>query len=256
MKIKIFYFTGTGNTLKLARDLKKELGDVDLIKVSYNMDFEQTDTDIAGIAYPVYCFGIPNVISNFINKVKLNNDAYIFGLASYGGLLTGSGKLLKKELKKRGYRLNAGFAIKMPGNATIYYNIPALEKREKMFAFEAERIKQIAAAVRDRKEYKVETNLGLFGQLISAASNKMMSKINETAKSFFVDEKCNGCGNCVNICPVQNIKLKDNKPVWFNKCEGCLACFHWCPQASIQSSAKTRDRDRYHHPDISYKAML
>ncbi len=185
MVMKLFYISGTGNTLKLAKDLVGELGDVELVKISYGMDFDLGGCDVVGIAYPVYCFGLPNVVDNFVKKAKFGKDAYIFGLASYGALLTSSGRILKKKLAERGYELGAGFAIQMPGNATMVYNVPAEEKREKMYAKEAERIKEIAEAVREKKKSKVETNFSILGRMMSGVSAKMMSKINETAKSFF-----------------------------------------------------------------------
>ncbi|MFC1617030.1 EFR1 family ferrodoxin [Candidatus Margulisiibacteriota bacterium] len=256
MKTKIFYFTGTGNTLKLAKDLANELENVELIKISYKMDFEQSDCDIAGIAYPVYCFGLPNIVVNFIKQVNFKQGAYIFGLSSYGALLTNSGKILNKKLKERGYNLSAGFAIQMPGNATTVYNVPKLEKREKFYAIEQDKIKKIAEIIKNKKTYKIETTLSFLGKLMSGISSKMMSNINSVGKSFFIDENCDGCGICKDICPVKNIKMKDNKPEWLNKCESCLACFHWCPKFSIQGNEKTKTRGRYHHPDIVLEDML
>lgn len=40
-------------------------------------------------------------------------------------------------------------------------------------------------------------------------------------RSFCLDEQCNGCGTCTRICPVGNIKMVDNKPVWQHHCETC-----------------------------------
>ncbi len=208
MTTKIFYFTGTGNTLNLAKDVAKLLGKTELIKITYEMEFKQTDCDIVGIAYPVYCFGLPNIVTNFINKVKLNKDAYIFGLASYGGLLTNSGNVLKKKLKANGYELNAGFAINMPGNATMVYNVPAKEKQDKMFAKKAEYLIKVAEHIKNKETAKIDTNLGMLGKMMSLMCDKMMSKISESDKSFFVDAKCDGCGVCAKVCPVGNITME------------------------------------------------
>jgi ferredoxin len=41
---------------------------------------------------------------------------------------------------------------------------------------------------------------------------------------FVTDGKCNGCGICQRICPVDNIAMIDNKPAWLDHCEGCFAC--------------------------------
>jgi ferredoxin len=256
MSKKIFYFTGTGNTLKLARDLASHLTDTQLVRIRYDMEFDQTDCDVAGIAYPVYCFGQPNIVVNFLNKVTFTDKTYIFGLSSYGGLLTGSGRRLKRILMARGYTLNAGFAINMPGNATSLYDVPKQEKREAMFAREKMRIPEIAEMVRNKSSYGIDANLGILGRLASMATGLMMGKINESDKSFFVDGNCDGCGICAKLCPVGNIKMTDGKPQWQHRCECCMACFHWCPKASIQAGGKTKSRGRYHHPDVSIGEML
>ncbi|MBN2407294.1 MAG: EFR1 family ferrodoxin [Elusimicrobia bacterium] len=255
MKTKIFYFTGTGNTLKLAKDLAAELGDTELVRIRYDMEYDQTDCDAAGIAYPVYCFVQPNIVTNFINNVKFRENIYIFGLASYGGLLAGSGIKLKKLLAKRGYVLNAGFAVNMPGNATTVYDVLPEEKRNAMYAKESTRIKEIASMVRNRETREIETNKGLLGRLMTAVGPMMMKGINKSAKAFTVDETCDSCGICENVCPVNNIVITDGEPVWSDKCECCLACFHWCPKAAIQAGKKTASRGRYHHPEASLPDM-
>lgn len=256
MTTKIFYFSGTGNTLKLAKDLSAEMGEVELIRISYNMDFNQQDCDVVGIAYPVYCFGPPNVVKNFVDKVQLSPNSYIFGLASYGGLLTSSGMILKKQLQGRGYTLSAGFAVNLPGNAQTVYDVAKQEKIDSMVSNAKKKIKEIANVVKKKEVSRIETNLGLLGKLMSGLSPGMMSKINTTAKSFYVEEKCDSCKICAKVCPVNNITIEDGKPKWSDKCESCLACLHWCPKAAIQASEKTKKRGRYHHPEIHLNEML
>ena len=255
MSTKLFYFSGTGNSLKLAKDMAQELDNTELLKISYDMNFDQTDCTIAGIVYPVYCFGLPNIVSNFLERVQFADTAYLFGLASYGGMLCSSGHILKSRLKKRGYALGAGFAVQMPGNATNVYDVPKEGKRNGMYQKERKRIPEIAAAVKDRKKCSVETNLGILGRLLSGVSAAMMSKCSGADKSYSTDASCNGCGICLSVCPVGNIELVDNRPVWQHRCECCMACFHWCPQAAIQAGNKTSSRGRYHHPDVHLKEI-
>jgi ferredoxin len=256
MKKKIFYFSGSGNTLKLARDLAKEAGGFELVKLSYSMEYDQRDCDVVGIACPVYCFVQPNIVVDFISKVQLSDTAYIFGLASYGGLLTSSGRYLKKLLKKRGYTLNAGYAIRMPGNATTVYDVIKPEKRTTMYEKEQKRIPEIAGIIANRGRYGIDTSLGILGRIASLVGPAMMKSIPSSDKAFFVDANCDSCGICAKVCPVENIKISDGKPRWQHKCECCMACFHWCPKASIQGSEKTKTRGRYHHPDISLADMM
>jgi len=46
-------------------------------------------------------------------------------------------------------------------------------------------------------------------------------------------DKCNGCGNCLDVCPVQAIKIEDNKAVVSEECIDCGACITQCPSGAI-----------------------
>jgi MinD superfamily P-loop ATPase len=75
-------------------------------------------------------------------------------------------------------------------------------------------------------------------------------------RSFWVDEKCNGCGICKAVCPSGNIDLPEERPAWQHHCEQCLACIQWCSQEAIQFGKKTPRYKRYHHPEVTLKEML
>ena len=76
-----------------------------------------------------------------------------------------------------------------------------------------------------------------------------------TDKSIYADDKCNGCAICAKVCPVQNIKMVDNKPVWQHRCEMCLACAEWCPIKAIHHWNRA-EGIVYHHPNVKISDML
>ncbi len=49
-------------------------------------------------------------------------------------------------------------------------------------------------------------------------------------------EKCNGCGNCAEICPgeVYTIQEKKSNAIRLGDCIECWACVNQCPTESIQ----------------------
>ena len=72
----------------------------------------------------------------------------------------------------------------------------------------------------------------------------------------WVDEnRCNGCGICARVCPVNNIKIIDERPNWQHQCETCLACYVWCPNDAIYGDAVDY-ANRYHHPNVRISEML
>lgn len=48
-------------------------------------------------------------------------------------------------------------------------------------------------------------------------------------------EKCNGCGECVDICPAEVLEMKDEKSEVANidECLGCESCVETCPESAI-----------------------
>ena len=48
-------------------------------------------------------------------------------------------------------------------------------------------------------------------------------------------EKCNGCGKCVEVCPVEAIKIEEKKAVVNEQCVDCETCISLCPHLAISS---------------------
>ena len=63
--------------------------------------------------------------------------------------------------------------------------------------------------------------------------------------------RCTNCGLCAKICPVNNIKIDKQRPVWLHHCEQCLKCLQWCPGEAIQYGRKTVNWKRYRNPSIN-----
>ena len=65
-------------------------------------------------------------------------------------------------------------------------------------------------------------------------------------KAFTASAACNGCGQCVKRCPLNNITLPDGKPVWGGRCTHCMACICYCPTEAIEYGKKSAGKPRYH----------
>lgn len=86
MSTTIFYFSGTGNSLKVAKDVANKLGDTEVISVSSALNEEKISvkSESIGIVFLVYIYGIPLILSKFINKLdETCKDKYFFAIATY-----------------------------------------------------------------------------------------------------------------------------------------------------------------------------
>jgi ferredoxin len=256
MKTTIFYWTGTGNSLWVARTLAQELGGAELESIADPKREKALDSKAIGLVFPVHIWGVPRLVLEFVRELKIRQPAYVFAIAVNAGQVANTLVQLKKVLERGGLNLSAGFGITMPSNYIPWGGPGPGEKQDQRFASAKKTISEIAAAIRGKKELPVERG-PLWQRVLFSLFYKMtFSQVPKMDRKFWVDEKCNQCSICSKVCPVQNITLPDGKPVWNHRCEQCFACLQWCPQEAIQYGKKTPQYQRYHHPEVRLSEVL
>jgi ferredoxin/flavodoxin len=281
MTVDVYYFSGTGNSLVVARDIaEKTYGNLIPIPAAMHKDRIETDADAVGVVFPVYgLVRIPSVVERFVGKLDGFNSKYIFAVSTYGSLAGMAVKTFGKAVRSRGGKLSAGFAVHMPmNNITIpgfMYSGAVGDKEQKLFTDWRKKLAFICEYVSARKEGRFEASNRLLVSMfypidkyygrwrIERRYNKFLNShltMDEIRPlmdvSFHTDDKCDGCGLCSRICPVNNIKMVDGAPSWQHHCERCMACLQWCPKEAIEFDKDSIGRKRYHHPDVKISDML
>ena len=260
MKTKIFYFTGTGNSLSVARDIGNELEDAELVSIPAVVDGDiREDIPVIGIVFPVYMWGIPNMVVDFVEKLKINSDQYVFAVATCAGQPGETLVQLQKMLQNKDINLHAGFAVRETANTiqedNIFIKIAMLiERNNKITKSGKERLSEMVEVITNKKKHEPETSslmLNKFGKFVYGMA---ISRIN-TMGQFWADEKCSMCLNCQRICPSNNIETVNNKPHWNQNCEFCQACVQWCPKEAVHIKNEDPKR-RYHNHEIKIKDMM
>ncbi|TFG15650.1 MAG: 4Fe-4S ferredoxin [Promethearchaeota archaeon] len=256
MDTSIYFFSGTGNSLKVAKELGSILNDCEIISMTKALQQNNLNTkaEQIGFIFPLYFLGAPSIVIDFMKKIKLENPKYLFAvITSHGGGAGAAIYQLNKLLKFNSTKLHAGFSIEMPGNYIPMYDIVSEEKQKLVFEKADEKIKEIAEIIIQNQGNRKRQ---IF-QFIGAFINKLYTRnVNKSDKNFIVNDKCNSCEICEKVCPVKNIQIIDGKPQWQHKCQRCLACIHFCPTEAIQYGKKTLKRNRYHHPDIKINEII
>ncbi|WPC43721.1 EFR1 family ferrodoxin [Clostridium sp. JS66] len=267
MKNIIFYFTGTGNSLAVARDIAGKMEDVKLMSIAKGIKEANIDLspyDRIGFVIPVYYQKVPTIVKRFIEKLNFNKSQYIFAVVTLVGHYGTIFSELKHYILQRSGTLSAGFLVFMPGNYIIDYNaFPKIIQRI-FFSWKNKKVIYISFTVREKKtlfEKKWAWFSGPSGILgIIKKSTKSVDKPMETlvekSTNFNADNKCIGCALCEKICPVNNIQIKNKQPSWENQCERCMACIQWCPTQAIQYGSRTQKRNQYHNPEIKISDMI
>jgi flavodoxin/NAD-dependent dihydropyrimidine dehydrogenase PreA subunit len=257
-KKTIFYFSGTGNSLQVAKDIAALLGDTELVSIPSVIDNDEIkiEADCVGIVFPVYMWGLPLILDRFVKKIKKSKSTYLFATATYGGLLGNTLNQMDKLLRSSGAKLNAGFGINMPGNYIVMYGARPEKSQAKAFEKEKNKVKRIANIVKQKNDCGIEKSKIGIDRMLAPIMYKKIKSVPKMAKMFYAKDNCNGCGTCQKICAAKNIKMENGKPTWGTKCEQCMACIQYCPKEAIEYGKKTIGRKRYRNPKVLLKELI
>ena len=284
----VFYFTGTGNSLHIARRVARATGGRirSIPRVLSRLPDEEITASIV-IVFPAYLslfYGIPVVVKEFVERIPDLSTKEVVAICSCGGYeivnAVPSVGQLAKIIRARGGRLSRCYTVRMPMNNLDYDHIPVPIERDTkvIFAKAEEKLAAMAEALQKRKRTAVRNVLAdafqvlirlshswikkmSYGPILEAAgeppdSRKPIEEVFRlTDRSISAGTRCTGCGICAEVCPVSNIRIIEKRPVWLHRCEMCFACHEWCPQKTIRHWGR-RDGVYCHHPEVELRDMM
>jgi NAD-dependent dihydropyrimidine dehydrogenase PreA subunit/flavodoxin len=275
MSTEIYYFSGTGNSLHVARELQRRIPEASLIPILSFVDRTSVTAkgEVVGFVFPHYASSLPRVVRTFIEKLDLATAQYLFAIATRGGTKTLAFAEMDGILQERGRRLDAFSAITMAGgNDALVKGFADRITAERIARLESAMLTKLDAIqpIILNREVSREEDSGYaeppafvkpFVPFLDAISPFLirLGRMVESSFDFYYDEKCTGCGLCERICLAGKVQMVDDRPVWQDTvtCHGCFACLSFCPGASIQVKSKrylksyTEQNGRYHHPAIT-----
>ncbi|MBI9104886.1 MAG: EFR1 family ferrodoxin [Spirochaetales bacterium] len=128
--IHIYYFSGTGNSLFIARKLNESLANSKLIPILNILKNPQNKVDVEKVifVFPVYALTIPLPVRDFLASSDFSSVQYFAAVATRLGLYFNDFKRIDKLLKTN--KLNSYFLLNMGSNDVKIknYSCPSEEK--------------------------------------------------------------------------------------------------------------------------------
>lgn len=244
----IFFFTGTGNSLYVA---KKIGGELVPIAQAVKLKRQSYRDEVIGFVFPTYAVGIPRIVEKFV-KENTFQASYSFAIMTCGGSLGSSLSRFAELLVPQGLTLDYTNKVIMIDN----YGTKSMDKKLQKYSSQKEdvEVQKIVADIR-RRLYAPQQSSRLiraYTSLMNVCSGLCYDNADKHYK--LQRDKCTRCGLCQKICPAGNIELTPF-PVFLHKCEGCYACIHACPQKAL-SPNRHPVTTQYRHPGIELSDLL
>jgi len=271
MDTVIYWFSGTGNSLRTARIIAGEIGGARLCSMAGDpAQMPAAGARTVGFVCPVYEWDVPKKVRSFVEGLTVESSAYTFMVATYAAIHGRCFETVDALLREKGARLCYGRALRcVASQCTAYEPFPPASVMVPRMERQAVKIgREIAAGQHRRYPAMSPVTRALYPRMMVPFLNVQ----HEYDKGFFTTAACTGCGTCQRACPCGNISLLDGRPVWGHACEGCNACVVYCPTKAIGfqtpeayarlDNAVTRRlglperRTRYHHPGIKASDLM
>lgn len=243
----VLYFSGTGNSRWAALRIAELTGDR---AVSLNELLKSRSTaaiEVNGpliVVTPTYAWRLPRIVENFLNSVELKGVEKAWFVMSCGSDIGNALKYIKKLCACKEFECMGVLQIVMPENYIAMFDVPDEEEEAAIMKKAEQTVTEAAALITSGKPFPAP-RAGILADLKSGVVNTGFYKYSVSDKAFTAGDACVGCGKCVSLCPLNNIVLKDGKPVWNGICTHCMACISRCPAEAIEYGRKSVGKRRY-----------
>ena len=253
--MQLYYFSGTGNSkhvvdwfLDEAQQKNIEAQSIDISKLPERRKIARSEAPLLGFVSPTHGFNFPPIMFHFIlhfprsrgrqKALIVNTRAGMklgkFFLPGLSGVAQYFTALL---LLFKGYKIIGMQSIDLPSNWISLHPGLRLDVIQSIFKKLENETRQFAQKIlENRTSFKALFDIIQDLALTPIAFLYYLFGRYVFAKSFIASHNCTACGLCVKECPVQAIKMIDNRPYWKHTCESCMHCMNLCPHRVIETA--------------------
>lgn len=252
----VLYFSATGNTEYIAKQLASRLDD-DCVNILERVRTNNTEPLTSDKPYvicaPVYVCEMPRFMAKHLRQTAFNGNKEVYFVFTSGGYAGISGQLAGALIKKKNMIYKGHAEVTMPRNYVANDHYPMLETEavEERITLAYQQLDEIVSTIRN-KEALTARHIQLWETIVTVPFNPVWCKFQLKDKAFHVNDKCIGCKKCEQLCPLNNIKLVAEKPTWNGNCTHCMACIGNCPVEAIGYGNMTDIKSPYNIGKYKY----
>lgn len=249
----ILYFSGTGNSMAISRQLAERLGE-QVMPLSRAVTWDLSQERRIGLVFPCYWFNAPRAVTELVPRLQLPKDAYVFIVIPCGAQAGNAIWTVRRMLAAKGVEVSYSHKIRVPDNSAVGFG---RNPNDQVWKFDryAGRLERIAADIAAGVHRCHFAWWGVAGALcaIPAVQRRTLPMLTPAVNA----DRCIACGICAKVCPQGNITIRDGKACCGDDCTQCLACVHFCPQQAVEINSKpTPKAHQYHHPRVTVNDIL
>lgn len=247
----ILFFSATGNTEYVARELAEALGDSEVVSLNeYTRSgkvLEVRSERPYVILSPVYISTIPDIVQEVLRMARFSGNRRAYFVMTCAGDKSASAWFAAEICRQNGVQYMGTAHITMPQDYLIYFTVKGPEENRKTIAAAEKKVPALAEYIR-REEPFPETHVGKLHVGVIRPVSVLFQKYFINPANFHVSQDCVSCGRCEKVCPLGNIKMREGKPAWGTNCIHCTACINRCPKRAIEYGKRTAGKKRYAAP--------
>ena len=252
----VYYFSGTGNSAYVAKTISNLLGTSLKFIPSVSTEREIHDGSDLILVFPVYAWGVPPLIIDFIHKMDLSyfdelkrNQNNVWVIMTCGDEVALAPEMIEKAFDKKEIKITGIWSVIMPNNYVLLpgFDVDPYDVEQKKLEEVPSRILEIATSISSGNKC-FDVVRGKFKWIKTKLIYPLFRKWGIIDRKWHPLPDCISCGRCASVCPNKNILMKKQLPSWGKNCCSCLACYHICPVHAVAYGKSTLKKGQYYFP--------
>lgn len=247
----ILCYSGTGNSLRLARQLASELEDElfflnPVLRTGKVLSFSSGKPYV--LVSPTYAWRLPRVVEEALLRARFEGSRRFYVVLTCGSGVGAAPLYAERLAQSLGLDYRGLAPVVMPENYIALFRAPGPQKTKRLLEAADGEVLRLADSIRQDRAFR-EAELSRMSQRLSDVLYSFFYRHVLHDKRFYVKKNCISCGRCEKLCPLGNIRLVEGRPKWQGNCTHCMACISACPTEAIEYSFWTWGKRRYYLED-------